>query len=69
MQKYHICHICGGEMHHQIESSEYQFQGMSVTIDDVRVFRCVNCGEGVLESQEVKRIEQIVVSHAKEIKR
>lgn len=61
MQKFHICHVCGGEMHPQIESSAYTFQGMLITVDDVCVFRCVNCGEGILESEEIKRIEKILV--------
>lgn len=61
MQKMHICHICGGAMYPKTEHSTYNFKGAMVTIPDVNVFRCENCGEGILEAEEVKRIEEVVV--------
>lgn len=61
MRNCHICHICGGAMHPQIESLEYKFDGISVTVNNVCVFRCSNCEESILESAEAKRIENIVL--------
>jgi YgiT-type zinc finger domain-containing protein len=62
MQKMHICHICGEEMYPVLETKEYRLNNIPVTVYDIRVFRCVNCGEGILESEEVERIEKIVFS-------
>lgn len=64
MQKYYICHICGGEMYPILETEEYCYKDVQVTVDDIKVFRCVNCGEGILESDEAKRIEEIVLKKA-----
>jgi YgiT-type zinc finger domain-containing protein len=64
MQKYHVCHVCGGEMHPKIESSTYRFNDVDVTVNDIRIFRCVSCNEGVLESDEAKRIEKIILQKA-----
>jgi YgiT-type zinc finger domain-containing protein len=60
MQKMHICHICGGKMHQALETKEYCYNNIPVTVKDVKVFRCVNCGEGILESEEAKRVEWII---------
>jgi hypothetical protein len=75
MQKMHICHICGGKMHQALETKEYQknppkincaeYQNnIPVTVKDVKVFRCIDCGEGILEAEEAKRIENIVMTKA-----
>lgn len=61
MAKYHICHICGETMYPTLESEEYAFDGIKIVVDDVRVFRCTRCGEGILESEEAKRIEKIIL--------
>ena len=63
MQKYHVCHICGGKMLPKIESTEYNFKGNPIRVDDIQVFRCENCGECILEADEVKRIEKIVLNN------
>ena len=62
IQQIHTCHICGGEMYPILETKTYCFDGIPVTVDGVKVFRCINCGEGILESEEVKRIEGIVLT-------
>lgn len=62
MQKIHICHICGEKMYPVLETEEHRYKGVQVTINDINVFRCVNCGEGILEAEEVKRIENIVIA-------
>jgi YgiT-type zinc finger domain-containing protein len=62
MQKVHICYRCGGKMHPVVESSEYCYNGVSVIVEDIRVFRCISCGEGILESEEVQKIQNTVLS-------
>jgi YgiT-type zinc finger domain-containing protein len=62
MQKTHICHVCGTKMYQKTESIKYQFRELSVTVDDVHVFRCHNCGEEILEAEEVKRIEDVFIA-------
>jgi YgiT-type zinc finger domain-containing protein len=51
-------------MYPVLEAEEYCYKGVQVTINDIHVFRCVNCGEGILEADEVKRIEKILVQKA-----
>ncbi len=58
---YHICHICGNKMYPQVTDETYIYQGKSVLVSNVRSFKCYCCNEVILESSEVKRIEQIVV--------
>ena len=62
MKKCYICHVCGGNMHPTIEARKYVFHGISVMINDVHMFRCNDCGECILGSQEAKRIEEIVIN-------
>ncbi len=60
MQNFHVCHICGGKMFPCIEAHTYTYNGKNITINDVHFYKCEMCGEGILTSQEVKRIENIV---------
>lgn len=60
MRNYHVCHVCGSKMYPTTEPHKYNFKEISTTISDVHVFRCEKCGEGVLETEEVKRIEEIL---------
>ena len=62
MQKYHICHVCGEKMYPIVEPHEYSFKCFVVTVPDVRVFQCDNCGEEILESEEAKRVEDIILA-------
>ena len=60
MQEYHICHICGEKMYPIVESSTYEKNGHVVEIQDLHCFKCEICGERILESDEAKRVEEIV---------
>lgn len=62
MQKYHICHVCCEKMYPIVEPHEYSFKGVVVTVPGVRVFQCDNCGEEILESEEAKRIEDVILA-------
>ena len=62
MQEFHICHICGGQMYPTIESQTYKVRGYAIKIADVHCFKCNTCGETILESEEAKRIEDVVIA-------
>ena len=61
MPKDYICHICGGHMRPCVEPHTYYCNGSTVVVQDAHCFKCENCDERILESQEVKRIEKIVL--------
>ena len=58
----HICHVCGNNMYHCVEDREYHYNGKSVIAPDVELFKCDECGEAILTSQEAKRVEEIVLA-------
>ena len=62
MRKNYVCHVCGENMDPIIETCDFKIQDAVVSIHDVHLFRCANCSERILESDEVKRIEEIVLS-------
>ena len=61
MQKYHICHVCGNHMHRCVKDQEYYLNGHCIVVHDVEFFKCDKCDEAILESQEAKRVEKIVL--------
>lgn len=62
MQRYHICHICGNKMFKQITNETYVYQGKSIKVSNVHSFKCNYCDEVILEHDEVKRIEQVILN-------
>lgn len=62
---YHICHICGNKMYMQITDETYVCRDKSIKVSNVLSFKCSHCGEVILEHDEVKRIEQVVLNCVK----
>ena len=59
---YHICHICGNKMYKQITNETYIYHDKSIQVSNVHSFKCSHCNEIILEHDEVKRIEQVVLN-------
>ena len=55
-----ICHNCGAEMVKKIEDDTYVIDGKEISIKNIEIQRCPNCQEGILTSEDAKRIENIL---------
>ena len=60
-----ICHLCGGIMKPCITT--VSFKSLGKEIDGIECYTCIDCGERVFSSQEVKRIESVKNIFAKEV--
>jgi YgiT-type zinc finger domain-containing protein len=56
-----ICHVCGAKMDYTEEyETTFNVKDEYVFIDRIRAYICPNCGEIVYNSDEARRIENIV---------
>lgn len=51
------CHCCGNTMTPGISSGTYSYNGRKFRIRRMRVWTCLGCGEKILSSEEVSRVE------------
>lgn len=52
------CYACGGTMELSTTSEVFYFMGKEVEIKGIEAFRCPDCGEEIITSQEAKMIEK-----------
>lgn len=63
------CYICNHNIEKKVTSIDTDWGDCKLTVDDVRVYVCPNCGEEVLESGDIKELQKISKKLAdKEIK-
>ena len=63
----HVCIHCGYYMFPNLVDKTYRIHKPNsgdelhiVTVPDVKVFTCVNCGREIMEASEAKRVEAYV---------
>jgi HTH-type transcriptional regulator/antitoxin MqsA len=62
------CPICGEQdLAYGSQSMEYSYKGESIIIADVQGEYCPACGEGVLDMDESKRVNEIILTFNKQV--
>lgn len=57
---YKLCHECRGVMYPCKMSKTYDVNGKFITVDNINAFKCIKCGEIVLEHKEVEKLEEYI---------
>ena len=60
------CYRCCGQMLHGITTGTYTYEGRKYRIRCMQVWKCFDCGELLLTSEEAKRVERAIDEKAKE---
>lgn len=62
MTEYRTCYVCGCKMNHCVKNTKFKHKDRIIAINDVKSYKCECCGEEILELEEAKRIENIVLN-------
>ncbi|MBI4310536.1 MAG: type II toxin-antitoxin system MqsA family antitoxin [Chloroflexi bacterium] len=55
------CHVCGGKMEPKVTSLPFKVTDSTiVVVKDLPTLQCANCGEYLLESAVMRRVDEII---------
>ena len=60
MVNYRICDKCGGEMLSATIEKEFCYNGESIILKDLNVYKCEECENYIYTSEEAEMIERLM---------